>query len=81
MKKYGYDGNTYDTYDEAREAAIKDFDEFFGQAMMDYFDFHPSVVMQMLDELSYLGSPLWEGVLEDAVTEYLENGIEDWEEN
>lgn len=79
MKKYWYDGTTYNTLNEARDAAVEDFDAHYDDIMRDYFDDNPKVCMSMLNELAHAGSPLWEEIVDNAWGEYVENTIEEFD--
>lgn len=79
MKKYNYDGTVYDTFDEAQDAVNEDFDTHYENIMLDYFDNNPKICLEMLNELSKTGNPLWEEIVDDAWNTYTEETLEEYE--
>lgn len=79
--KYRYDLDTYETREEAETAALTDLEENFENAVEDYFTFHPSRILEVFNELAHKGSPLYGEIIGEICDTYLEETVEEVNEN
>lgn len=79
--KYRYDLDTYETREEAETAALTDLEENFENVLDDYFTFHSARILEVFNELAHKGSPLYAEILGEICDTYLEETVEEVNEN
>lgn len=78
MFKIEWDSNYFDTYEEAADAIMEDFDmtDFIECGELTDYD----KITDMLQELARLGSPLYDSLISDAFNAFCKEWIHEVEE-